>query len=198
MTVRVMSDLELTQLQVLRDVDRAILPVRSAARLLGRSERQVWRLLNVFRAEGASGLISKKRGRSSNRKAHVAMRSAVMLIMRESYADFGPTLAAEKLREVHGFSFSRETLRKWMIEDGLWLDRKQRLKRVHQPRSRRDCIGELVQIDGCKHWWFEDRGPQCTLLCRRCNQPADAPSVCRERVDVRLFPCGPCLSGGLG
>jgi len=159
-----MSDLELTRLHVLRDVDRAILPVRSAARLLGRSERQVWRLLNVFRAEGASGLISKKRGRSSNRKAHVAMRSAVMLIVRESYADFGPTLAAEKLREVHGFSFSRETLRKWMIEDGLWLDRKQRLKRVHQPRSRRECAGELVQIDGCKHWWFEDRGPQCTLL----------------------------------
>ena len=51
-----------------------------------------------------------------------------------------------------------------MIEAGLWLDRKHRQKRVHQPRSRRDCVGELVQIDGCEHWWFEDRGPQCTLL----------------------------------
>jgi hypothetical protein len=51
-----------------------------------------------------------------------------------------------------------------MIADGLWVDRKQRLKRVHQPRSRRECVGELVQIDGCEHWWFEDRGPQCTLL----------------------------------
>ena len=51
-----------------------------------------------------------------------------------------------------------------MIAEGLWVDRKQRLKRVHQPRSRRECVGELVQIDGCEHWWFEDRGPQCTLL----------------------------------
>ena len=79
-------------------------------------------------------------------------------------ADFGPTLAAEKLAEEHGFSFSNETLRKWMIADGLWLDRKQRQKRIHQPRSRRDCVGELVQVDGSEHWWFEDRGPQCTLL----------------------------------
>jgi hypothetical protein len=73
-------------------------------------------------------------------------------------------LAAEKLREVHEIRLGRETLRLWMIEAGLWLDRKQRRKRVHQPRSRRDCIGELVQVDGCEHWWFEDRGPQCTLL----------------------------------
>jgi hypothetical protein len=58
----------------------------------------------------------------------------------------------------------RETLRLWMIDAGIWTDRKQRRKRVHQPRHRRECVGELVQIDGCEHWWFEDRGPQCTLL----------------------------------
>jgi hypothetical protein len=85
-------------------------------------------------------------------------------MIREWYWDFGPTLAAEKLREVHGIELGRETLRLWMIEAGLWLDRKQRRKRVHQPRNRRDCLGELVQADGCEHWWFEDRGPQCTLL----------------------------------
>jgi hypothetical protein len=73
-------------------------------------------------------------------------------------------LVAEKLHEVHGITLGRETLRLWMIEAELWVDRKQRRKRVHQPRSRRDCVGELVQIDGCEHWWFEDRGPQCTLL----------------------------------
>jgi hypothetical protein len=73
-------------------------------------------------------------------------------------------LVAEKLREVHEITLGRETLRLWMIEAGLWLDRKQRRKRVHQPRCRRDCVGELVQVDGCEHWWFEDRGPQCTLL----------------------------------
>ena len=87
-----------------------------------------------------------------------------LAIIREQYWDFGPTLAAEKLREVHEIVLGRETLRLWMIEAGIWADRKQRRKRVHQPRNRRECVGELVQIDGCEHWWFEDRGPQCTLL----------------------------------
>jgi len=147
-----------------RDVDRGGVPVRAAAPLLGRSERQVWRLLKAFRSAGAAGLLSKKRGRRSNRKTTTVVRTAALWIVRQNYADFGPTLAAEKLAAEHGFSFSSETLRKWMIEDGLWVDRKQRRKRVHQPRSRRDCVGELVQVDGCEHWWFEDRGPQCTLL----------------------------------
>jgi transposase len=158
------SDEELRRLEVLRDVDRDGLPVRAAAQLLGRSERQVWRLLKAFRRDGAAGLVSKKRGRPSNRKTAAAVRDAALWIMRQYYADFGPTLAAEKLAAEHGFSFSSETLRKWMIADGLWLDRKQRRKRVHQPRARRDCVGELVQVDGSEHWWFEDRGPQCTLL----------------------------------
>ena len=159
-----MSDGELRRLEVLRDVDRGGLAVGVAAQLLGRSERQVWRQLKAFRAEGASGLISKKRGRPSNRKTATAVRAAVLWIVRQNYADFGPTLAAEKLAGEHGFAFSSETLRKWMIAEGLWLDRKQRRRRVHQPRPRRECVGELVQVDGCQHWWFEDRGPQCTLL----------------------------------
>jgi hypothetical protein len=87
-----------------------------------------------------------------------------MATIRERYADFGPTLAAEKLSEVHELSLSRETLRHWMIADGLWLDRKARQRKVYQPRPRRACLGELVQIDGSEHWWFEDRGPHCTLL----------------------------------
>jgi transposase len=164
MTVLSVSDGELRRLEVLRDVDRGGLPVRAAAQLLGRSERQVWRLLKVFRATGAAGLISKKRGRPSNRKTAEPVRTAALWIVRRNYADFGPTLAAEKLAAEHGFAFSSETLRKWMIADGLWLDRKQRQRRIHQPRPRRDCVGELVQVDGSEHWWFEDRGPQCTLL----------------------------------
>ena len=164
MTVLSVSNGELRRLEVLRDVDRGGLPVSAAARLLERSERQVWRLLKAFRAEGAAGLVSKKRGRPSNRKTAASMRAAVLWVVRHNYGDFGPTLAAEKLAAEHGFSFSSETLRKWMIADGLWLDRKQRQKRVHQPRPRRECVGELVQVDGSEHWWFEDRGPQCTLL----------------------------------
>lgn len=73
-------------------------------------------------------------------------------------------MAAEKLRENHACLVSRETLRKWMIEDGLWKDRKHRLPPVHQPRHRRERVGELIQIDGSRHYWFENRGPECTLI----------------------------------
>jgi hypothetical protein len=162
--IRLMSDGELARLEVLRDLDRRRLTVMAAAQLLGLERRQVFRLLRTYRAEGVAGLISKRRGHPSNRGKPEALRRKVVTIIRERYWDFGPTLAVEKLGELHEIVLGRETLRQWMIADGLWLDRKQRLKRVHQPRSRRECVGELVQIDGCEHWWFEDRGPQCTLL----------------------------------
>jgi Winged helix-turn helix len=159
-----MSDGELARLEVLRDLDQRRLTSEAAAQLLGLDRRQVFRLLKVYRTDGPTGLISKQRGRPSNRRKPEALRRAALVIIREWYWDFGPTLAAEKLREVHGITLGRETLRLWMIEAGLWRDRKQRRKQVHQPRYRRDCVGELVQVDGCEHWWFEDRGPQCTLL----------------------------------
>ena len=164
MTVRLMSDGELSRLEVLRDLDGKRLTTAAAGQLLGLERRQVYRLLKAYRTKGATGLISKRRGRCSNRRKSEGQRRAVLAMIREWYWDFGPTLAAEKLREVHEITLGRETLRLWMIEAGLWLDRKQRRKRVHQPRSRRECVGELVQVDGCEHWWFEDRGPQCTLL----------------------------------
>jgi Winged helix-turn helix len=163
-TVRQMSDGELARLEVLRDVDQKRLTTDAAAQLLCLERRQVFRLLKAYRIEGPTGLISKRRGSPSNRRKPAELRSKALAIIRQQYWDFGPTLAAEKLREVHEIRLGRETLRLWMIEDGLWLDRRQRRKQVHQPRRRRECVGELVQIDGCEHWWFEDRGPQCTLL----------------------------------
>src|SRR5512144_1264813 len=105
----------------------------------------VFRLLKASRTVGPAGLISKRRGRRSNRRKPEALRNAALTIIRERYWDFGPTLAAEKLREVHGITLGRETLRLWMIEAGLWLDRKQRRKRVHQPRYRRDCSSESAK-----------------------------------------------------
>jgi len=108
--------------------------------------------------------VSRKRGRPSNRSHNTTLRRTVIGLVRERYADFGPTLAAEKLLELHGLPLGVETLRQWMIADGLWLRRKDRRQRVFQPRPRRACLGELVQIDGSEHWWFEGRGPQCTLL----------------------------------
>jgi len=162
-TVRLMSDGELARLEVLRDLDQKRLTTETASQLLRLKRRQVFRLLKAYRIEGPTGLISKRRGRRSNRRKPEALRRTVLTIIRQWDWDFGPTLAAEKLREDHGIALGRETLRQWMIESGLWLDRKQR-KRIHQPRPRRDCVGELVQVDGSEHWWFEDRGPQCTLL----------------------------------
>ena len=93
-----------------------------------------------------------------------AVRRATMGLVGERYADFGPTFACEKLVEVHGHRLSVETLRKWMIAAGLWRAKARREVRVHQSRPRRACVGDLVQIDGSPHEWFEGRGPACTLI----------------------------------
>jgi Homeodomain-like domain len=160
MTLVVMSTQELCRVDVIRDVAAR----RLTAAVLGISRRQVFRLLRSFQTTGYAGLVSRRRGQPSNRRYPEAIRDKALSIVRERYADFGPTLVAEKLSEVHGLSLSRETLRQWMLAEGLWLDRTARRRPVHQPRPRRDCLGELIQIDGCEHWWFEERGPQCTLL----------------------------------
>jgi hypothetical protein len=131
---------------------------------MGLERRQVLRLSKAYQDHGATALISKKRGRASNRQTAPSLKAKALEVIRENYADFGPTLAAEKLRELHGIYVGRETLRLWMFEAGLWADRQKRRGRVYQPRYRRECVGELVQVDGSEHWWFEDRGPQCTLL----------------------------------
>ncbi len=85
-------------------------------------------------------------------------------MINKYYADFSPTLAKEKLEVVHELNISVSTLRTWMIEAEIWIPRVQRLKRVYQPRYRRSCYGELIQIDGSDHAWFEEREPKCTLL----------------------------------
>jgi hypothetical protein len=164
MTVVSMSNQEFSRLQVLLDVQPGRLWIEDVAQLVGLGRRQVFRLLKGIRESGPAGLISKRRGRPSNRRLPPAYRELAMVLVRERYADFGPTLAAEKLTELHGFGISRETLRCWMIEDGLWVDRRHRLPSVHQPRNRRECVGELVQIDDSDHAWFEDRRPHCTLI----------------------------------
>ena len=164
MTVLAMSHGELSRFDTLMRVGRGDLRVEDAAALLGLKRRQVFRLLERLRSEGASGVVSRKRGRPSNRRHSEALREQIIAIVREHYSDFGPTLAREYLIERHGITVACETLRQLMISAGLWKDREARRPRPYQPRYRRDCRGELIQIDGSKHWWFEDRGPQCTLL----------------------------------
>ena len=157
-----MSERELHRIEVLSEVVERRRTIASAAIVLSLSVRQVQRILRTFCIEGAPALRHRGRGRRSNNRIKDGVRDLALQLIRERYADFGPTLAAEKLAE-QGFSVSRETLRKWMSEAGLWLSRKQR-RRFHQPRLRRECLGELVQIDGSDHRWFENRGESCTLL----------------------------------
>ena len=109
----------------------------------------------------------------SNNRIDPAVREFAVTLVRENYIDFGPTFAAEKLEEDHGLKVSRETLRKWMQDAGIWLSRKQR-RTFHQPRLRRECYGELIQIDGSDHHWFEDRGP-CPAPCSSSSTMPPAP-----------------------
>ena len=135
-----------------------------AAKRLGLSVRQVKRLLARYRERGPSGLVSGRRGKPSNSATAEAARREAMELVRERYPDFGPTFAREKLVEEHGHRLSVETLRQWLIADGLWRAKARRAMRVHQSRPRRECVGDLVQIDGSPHAWFEDRGPGCVLI----------------------------------
>lgn len=158
-----MSERELNRIEVLAQIDDGRLTVAAGANVLGLTRRQVYRLLKTFRTKGAASIRHKARGKKPNNQIHAAKREYALALVRENYADFGPTLAAEMLQERHGFTISRETLRKWMSEAGIWRSRKER-RTFHQPRLRREYFGELIQIDGSDHRWFEDRGPRCTLL----------------------------------
>jgi transposase len=137
---------------------------REAAERLGIGVRQFKRLVRAWRAGGDPGLVSRQRGRPSHRRLPDDLRQQLSDLLREKYADFGATLAAEKLAELEQIKISAETVRRLQIELGLWRPKKRRARRVFQPRARRPRFGELVQIDGSPHDWFEGRGPRCTLI----------------------------------
>ncbi|HVI19331.1 MAG TPA: ISNCY family transposase, partial [Gaiellales bacterium] len=158
-----LSERELQRIQVLSEVMSRVRTVASASVVLALSTRQVQRLLRAYRSGGAGSLAHKARGRPSNNRIQEDVRNQAMALVRAHYPDFGPTLAAEMLALRHELQVSRETLRGWMTEAGLWLSRRQR-RSFHQPRLRREALGELVQIDGSEHRWFEDRADPCTLL----------------------------------
>lgn len=159
----IMSERELNRVEVLAQVDDDRLTVDNAAHMLDLTRRQIFRLLKRYRQDGAAAIRHKARGKPPNNLIHRAKREYALSLIKENYPDFGPTLAAEMLAQRHGFAVSRETLRKWMQDDGIWLSRRQR-RTFHQPRLRRECFGELIQIDGSDHRWFEDRAAPCTLL----------------------------------
>ena len=159
-----MTTHELDRLQIIRLVVDGTLKPGHAAQRLGLTDRQVRRLVQRVRQEGPSGIVSKRAGQPSNNRTPVDRAHLALSIIRDRYADFGPTLACEKLREVHAQELSKETIRKLMMDAGLWVPRRLRSPAIYQPRNRRHCVGELIQIDGSDHAWFEDRAPACTLL----------------------------------
>jgi transposase len=159
-----MSQREVHRLEVINRVIGGGLDQGHAAQLLGLSIRQVKRLCRSVRERGPQGLISAKRGQPSHRRISPERREHFVRVVRSEYADFGPLLAHEYLKREHGFEWSVETLRGWMIRAGLWQAKRRRAKRVHNPRARRECLGELVQIDGSHHDWFEGRSTKCCLI----------------------------------
>src|SRR5258708_11033142 len=159
-----MSSKELDRLAVVRQVLEGRLTQAKAGEFVGLSERQVRRLWGALEEGGPVGLVSGKRGQPSNRRLPDGLRSRAVEIVRDRYVDFGPTLACEKLLELHALRVSKETLRAWLIGAGIWIPRRERSRTAHQPRHRRECLGELVQIDGCEHACLQERGPACSLL----------------------------------
>lgn len=158
-----LSDREVKRAGVLEELACGRLRQRRASELLGVSTRQVKRLVREYRKHGPASVRSKKRGQPSNRGYADTLREQVLALEAERYQGFGPTLLAEYLAREHAIVLSVETLRQWLIRAGRWKAKSER-KNVHRPRDRRPRFGELVQIDGSPHDWFEGRAPRCTMI----------------------------------
>ena len=158
-----MSNKEIDKLKVIQDVIEKRIKQRRAGVLLDLSTRQVRRLCGRVRRQGAKGLLHGLRGQTSNHQLSPGYLDRVLGIVRKKYADFGPTFANEKLEEVDKIILSTSLLRQGMIGVGLWKSRAQG-ERHRAWRERRASVGELIQLDGSDHDWFEGRGPRCALL----------------------------------
>jgi Integrase core domain len=156
---------EANRLGIMKQIDKKLLSLRKAAEELGTSLRQAKRIWKRYKSEGDLGVISKHFGKVSPNRIDSKVKESVMkFLCREECAGFGPTFANEKLREQRGYYLSVETIRKWMIEKDLWKAKSQKERKVYQRRVRRSRFGELLQGDGSRHRWFEDRGEECTIV----------------------------------
>lgn len=160
----VMSIKNLSRIEVLEKVKKKELTQCEASQQLGLSRKQINRLYKKYREHGAVSLASKRHGKASNNRLADEVKQEAMEIVKTHYKDFGPTLAHEKLMERHGLKLSRESVRKLMVQEGFWKGKSRRKRSVHQQRMRRSRRGELVQIDGSPHDWFEGRREKCCLL----------------------------------
>lgn len=159
-----MSPREIDRLTVMERLKAKQLTQTEAAEQLRLCRRQIIRIYQKYQRDGAQGLVSGHRGKVSNNKLTDQIKERAIKLVKTHYPDFGPTFAHEKLIENHQLTLSVESLRKLMIKEKIWKGKKRKTITVHQTRTRRSQYGELVQIDGSPHAWFEDRGPRCTLL----------------------------------
>ena len=159
-----MSAKELSRLGVMQKLSEKRMSQKEAGAILHVSTRQIKRLLKSYRQKGAAGLVSKHRGRKGNNRLAESVKKQALNLLKTKYRGFGPTLAHEKLVEKEKLKLSDESVRQLMIAEDLWKARKAKKVVVHQLRERRACFGELVQIDGSPHNWFEGRAEACVLL----------------------------------
>ena len=158
-----MTQEELKRLHVIRKaLDKSITQIE-AANIIGLCLRQVQRIVRAVRTEGDKGIINKARGKTSNKALPDKIKCRALKLYKEKYHDFGPTLGSEKLFEIDKIKLNDETLRLWLLQAGI--PYKKRKKRPHrQWRERKHSFGEMIQMDGSHHDWFEGRGPECVLM----------------------------------
>lgn len=159
-----MNHNELKRLEIIQKVVEKRLKQREAALILDCSVRNIKLLVKRYKTLGPPGLVSRQRGKPSNRALPEAFKQQITDIIKHKYTDFGPTLAVEMLYEREGLIVSRETARQWMIGAEIWIPKIKKRKKSHPPRPRRENYGSLIQIDGSPHDWFEGRSPKCTLI----------------------------------
>jgi transposase len=158
-----MSRKERNRLEVLGWKERSGISLMMAAEAMGVSYRQAKRIWRRYKTGDVAGLVHLGRGRKSNRGYGLEVKEQVLSVYGERYLGFGPTLAAEKLEEENGIRVGHETLRRWLIAGGMW-EKQRKVPKHRQRRERRHCFGDLIQMDGSHHEWFEGRGPKGCLL----------------------------------
>jgi transposase len=165
-----MSAKELSRVEVMQKLSEKRMSQKEAGAILHVSTRQIKRLLKTYRKKGAAGLVSRQRGHLSHNRLAEDVKKRVLNLLKTKYQGFGPTLAHEKLVEKEKLKLSDESVRQLMIAENLWKPRKAKKVVTHQLRERRACFGELIQIDGSPHDWFEGRAEACVFGHRRCHR----------------------------
>ncbi len=165
--VIMMRSKDLERIKVMHQLAMKQITQLEAGKLMHITERQVRKLFKRYKEIGDKGVISRKLGQSSNRQLPQKIKNEALKLIVGKYADFGPTLAAEKLRNIHGITLGVETVRQLMVAHKLWIPNVEKPVKIHPSRKRRDCFGELILIDGSIDFWFEDRGPRCITCVYR-------------------------------